>query len=127
MRCIQEGYNIIQGAPSTTRAPQIGVQDNIIWTKNPYLRDVVCIPHEVFIKGRRLIEIIIDHAHQVVGHFNHMKTSNYIRRSYWWPRMATDIESFCNSCAKCHVNKTSTQKPVRELGCVCVCYFVSLH
>ena len=25
--------------------------------------------------------------------------------------MATDIGSFCNSCAKCQVNKTSTQKP----------------
>ena len=91
--------------------PRFGVQDNIIWMKNPYLRNVVCIPHEVFIKGRRLIEIIIDHAHQVVGHFNHTKTSNYIQRSYWWPRMATDIGSFCNSCAKCQVNKTSTQKP----------------
>ena len=38
--------------------------------------------HNIF-KGRQLIEIIIDQAHQVVGHFNHLQTSNYIRRSYW--------------------------------------------
>ena len=72
--------------------PRFGVRDNLIWTKNPYRCNVICTPREVFLKGRRLIEIIIDQAHQVVGHFNHLKTSNYIRRSYWWPKMATDIE-----------------------------------
>ena len=39
------------------------------------------------------------------------KTSNYIRWSYWWPQMATDIEAFCRSCGKCQTNKTNTLKP----------------
>ena len=90
--------------------PRFGVQDDLIWTKNPYRCDIICIPREVFLKGRWLIEIIIDQAHQV-GHFNHLKTSSYIRRSCWWPKMATDIESFCKSCATCQMNKLSTQKP----------------
>ena len=58
-----------------------------------------------------MIEIIIDQAHQVIGHFNHLKTFNYIRRLYWWPKLATDIELFCTSCATCQINKMSTQKP----------------
>ena len=78
--------------------PRFGVRDNLIWTKNPYRCDVICIPREAFFKGRRVIEIIIDQAHQVVGHFNHLKTSNYIRRLYWWPKLATDVELFCTSC-----------------------------
>ena len=64
-----------------------------------------------FQRGRRLIEIIIDHAHQTIGHYGQWKTSNYIRWSYWWPQMATDIEAFCRSCRKCQTNKTDMQKP----------------
>jgi hypothetical protein len=42
---------------------RFGMRDGLIWTKNLYRRDVVCIPHSAFLKGRRLIEVIIDHAH----------------------------------------------------------------
>jgi Integrase zinc binding domain len=69
------------------------------------------VPRNVFHGGRRMIEIIIDHAHQTVGHYSQLKTSNYIRKAYWWPSMATDIELFCTSCARCQMNKTSTQRP----------------
>jgi Integrase zinc binding domain len=69
------------------------------------------MPRNVFHGGRRMIEIIIDHAHQTVGHYSQLKTSNYIRRAYWWPSMATDIELFCTLCVKCQMNKTSTQQP----------------
>jgi Integrase zinc binding domain len=89
-----------------------GVHDGLIWTKNLYKRDVICIPHSVFLKGRRLIEVIINHAHQVVGHFGQLKTLNYIRRVYWWPGMATDVDSFCTSCVKCQTSKDSTKKPI---------------
>jgi Integrase zinc binding domain len=58
-----------------------------------------------------MIEIILDHAHQTVGHYSQLKTSNYIRKAYWWPSKATDIELFCTSCVKCQMNKTSTQLP----------------
>jgi hypothetical protein len=42
--------------------PRFGVHDGLIWSKNPLGRDVVCIPRESFLKGRRLTEVIIDHA-----------------------------------------------------------------
>jgi hypothetical protein len=69
------------------------------------------VARNLFHRGRRMIEIIIDHAHQTVGHYSQLKTSNYIRRAYWWPSMATDIELVCTSCVKCQMKKTSTQRP----------------
>jgi Integrase zinc binding domain len=90
---------------------KFGIRDGLIWTKNQLRRDIVCVPRNVFHGGRRMIEIIIDHAHQTVGHYSQLKTLNYIRRAYWWPSMATDIKLFCTSCAKCQMNKMSTQLP----------------
>jgi Integrase zinc binding domain len=71
---------------------KFAIRDRLIWTKNQLWRDIVCVPRNVFHGGRRMIEIIIDHAHQTVGHNSQLKTSNYIRRAYWWPSMANDIE-----------------------------------
>jgi Integrase zinc binding domain len=90
---------------------KFGIRDRLIWTKNQLRRNIVCMPWNVFHEGRRMIEIIIDHAHQTVGHYSQLKTLNYVRRVYWWPSMATDIELFCTSCVKCQMNKTSTQWP----------------
>jgi Integrase zinc binding domain/RNase H-like domain found in reverse transcriptase len=90
---------------------KFGIRDGLIWTKNQLRRDIVCVPRNVFHGGKRMIEIIINHTHQTVGHYIQLKTSNYIRRAYWWPKMATDIELFCTSCARCQMNKTSTQWP----------------
>jgi Integrase zinc binding domain len=90
---------------------KFGIQDGVIWTKNQLRHDVVCVPRNIFHGGRRMFEIIIGHAHQTVGHYSQLKTSNYIRRAYWWPSIATNIELFCTSCAKCQMNKTSTQLP----------------
>ena len=91
--------------------PRFSIRDGLIWTKNQLKCDVICIPQDAFQRGRRLIEIIIDHAHQTIGHYGQRKTSNYIRQSYWWLQMATNIEAFCRSCGKCQTNKTDMLKP----------------
>jgi Integrase zinc binding domain len=90
---------------------KFGIQDGLILTKNQLWRNIVCVPQNVFQGGRRMIEIIINHTHQTVGHYSQLKISNSIRRDYWWPSMATNIELFCTLCAKCQMNKTSTQLP----------------
>ena len=96
----------------TTRCPpKVQHLGRANWTKNQLKCDVICIPWDTFQRGRRLIEIIIDHAHQTIGNYGPWKTSNYIPCSYWWPQMATDIEAFCRSCRKCQTNKTNMQKP----------------
>jgi hypothetical protein len=73
------------------------IRDGLIWTKNQLQRNIVCMPQNIFPRGRRLIKSFIDHAHQTVGHHSQLKTSNYIQRAYWWPSMATDIKLFCTS------------------------------
>src|SRR6266481_1058741 len=52
-----------------------GIKQNLIWTKNQMKRDVVCLPQKAFLRGRRLVEVILDHAHTRIGHFTH----------YHWP------------------------------------------
>ena len=58
--------------------PRFGIQEGLIWTKNQLKCDVICILRDAFQQGRRLIKIIIDHAHQTIGHYGQWKTSNYI-------------------------------------------------
>ena len=58
--------------------PRFGIWEGLIWTRNQLKHDVICIPQDAFQRGRRLIEIIIDHAHQTIGHYGQWKTSNYI-------------------------------------------------
>src|SRR6266481_3859430 len=95
--------------------PHFGIRGKLIWTKSQMGRDVVCIPQKAFLRGRRLVEIIIDQAHTTIGHFGQFHTSRYIRRYYWWPSMGTDIDRYCSSCGPCQVTKDSNQKPSRLL------------
>ena len=48
--------------------PRFGIWEGLIWTKYQLKRDVICIPWDTFQRGRRLIKIIINHAHQTIGH-----------------------------------------------------------
>ena len=90
---------------------RFGVHDGLIWTKNQMGRDIVCLPWKAFLRGRRLVKIIIDQAHTMIGHFGQSAPSCYIWRYYWWPSMGTDIELFCSSCASCQVMKDLNEKP----------------
>lgn len=85
-------------------------QHGLIRTQNAIGDAVICIPNALF-KGRRVTEIIIDNAHRTIGHHQLRKTSQYIRRWYWWPTIVKDLESFCKSCGLCQTTKTSTQRP----------------
>jgi hypothetical protein len=87
------------------------VVNGLVWPKNQLNRDVVSVPREVFLRGRRIVEMIIDHAHKAIGHFGQLKMSLYVRRYYWWPNMAKDIAVFCDLCDTCQVLKTSNKKP----------------
>ena len=88
-----------------------GCKEGLVFTKNQLKWDVLCIPHEAFVKGRRLIAIISDHAHLIIGHFGQFKTAQYIRRYFWWTSIAQDIEKFCMSCSACTASKDTNSKP----------------
>ena len=87
------------------------ITDALIYHTDRFQRCLICIPHGAILRGRRLSELIIDHAHNLLGHLGHFRTLNYVRRYYWWPTMASDIKAFCKTCGRCQMNKTNTQKP----------------
>ena len=80
------------------------IREGFIYTMNRNSEEVLCVPRLTFGK-RTTTQILIDHAHTTLGHFGNQKTSEYLRRWFWWPRMGTETEKFCISCAKCQVSK----------------------
>ncbi|KIJ34036.1 hypothetical protein M422DRAFT_263998 [Sphaerobolus stellatus SS14] len=57
---------------------QFAMRDKLLFTKNQLGRDVLCILEDAFLRGKRLVEIIIDQAHKIIGHFGAYKTAKYI-------------------------------------------------
>lgn len=89
---------------------QYSVVKGLIVVNNRAGERVVCVPQGKL--GERTIRgAIIEQAHEVVGHFGPHKTSEYIRRSFWWPGINALTEKFCASCAICARAKPSNQKP----------------
>jgi hypothetical protein len=89
--------------------PVFKVVDGLIYNKNRLGNDCLCIPRSGLKGKRSLPDIVIDHAHTIVGHLGPQRTSEYCRRWFWWPRMGIDIERYCNSCGTCQMMKTSNQ------------------
>ena len=71
---------------------------------------MICVSPKAIHKGKWLIEIIIDHAHNIIGHFGQFKTSQYIRRYFWWQSMPHDIELYCKTCSTCVTSKDTNSK-----------------
>lgn len=83
--------------------------DGLIWTTSWNDQRVVCIPRTKH--GEQLLPgIILDQAHRSLGHYGFQRTSEYVRRWYWWPRMVTDAREFCKTCGECQQCKGDTKK-----------------
>jgi transposase InsO family protein len=93
------------------RFESFSIIDGLIYHSDRFENSLLCIPREAFLRGRRLTELIIDHAHNLLGHLGALRTLGYIRRYYWWPTMAKDTSEFCRSCTKCQMTKASNQHP----------------
>jgi transposase InsO family protein len=87
------------------------VEDGLVYHTDRLDHKLLCIPRETFLRGRRMTELIIDHAHSILGHFGPFRTSSYIRRYYWWPTLTKDVLEFCQTCGRCQMNKPSNQRP----------------
>ena len=48
---------------------RFGIKQGLIFMKNNLSRDVICISPKAIHKGKQLIKVIIDHAHNIIGHF----------------------------------------------------------
>src|SRR5271170_4813404 len=86
------------------------VKHSLIYYSTNSDNRVLCIPHSEF-RGRRVIELVIDQAHKIVGHMGPRITANYVQHFFWWPSLGSDVKTFCNSCATCQAIKTSNVRP----------------
>jgi hypothetical protein len=63
----------------------------------------------------RLPEVIISHAHQVLGHLGRTKAYRNLFNFYWWSSMASKVDKFCPPCVECQRTKPSNRPPLSLL------------
>ncbi|KAL7280521.1 hypothetical protein ACG7TL_005453 [Trametes sanguinea] len=114
MTAVRQGYahdstlRKVQEQPEQHKA--FAIRDGFIYTKNRRGDEVLCLPRALYNK-RSIIELIIDRAHTTLGHLGAQRTSDYVRRWFWWPALRRDVDKFCISCGTCQTTKASTQLP----------------
>ena len=86
-------------------------QEGLLYMDRTEGLPVLCIPRTMH-KSRRLTEVIIDQAHQTIGHAGSERTSKYIHKFYWWSTLSKDVTKFCATCRTCQAVKPSTQRPM---------------
>ncbi|KZP08307.1 hypothetical protein FIBSPDRAFT_761612, partial [Athelia psychrophila] len=59
------------------------IEGGVVYTKSRLSVEVMCVPRALLGK-RSLPGIVIDHAHEILGHLGAQKTSEYLRRWFWW-------------------------------------------
>ncbi|KAI0361862.1 hypothetical protein OH77DRAFT_1388627, partial [Trametes cingulata] len=59
------------------------VRDGLIWHLGRHNDWVLCIP-KVHHRHRLVTELIVSSAHAALGHLGSRRTSDYVRRWYWW-------------------------------------------
>lgn len=114
IKAIQSGYKEdptfrkILEQPTQHRA--FTMRDGLIYSKNRLDEEVLCIPRALH-QRRAITELVIDRAHTALGHLGPQRTSEYVRRWFWWPALRKDIDKFCTTCGVCNTTKISTQMP----------------
>jgi len=87
------------------RMPQEGfeVRDGLL-----YKDDKIYIP-----RYRDIIRLILQEYHDnpLGGHFGIAKTTEAVKRTYYWEKMNQDVKAYVQSCDYCQRNKTNKQKP----------------
>jgi hypothetical protein len=84
--------------------PLFRIHNGLVWTQNRGGEEVLCIPSAKSLETTIRVRIV-EQAHQVVGHFGSQRTSDYIRKWYWWLRIHSDVEKYCRSCEMCARSK----------------------
>jgi RNase P/RNase MRP subunit p29 len=62
-----------------------------------------------------LREFVITAGHEVLAHAGAEITLSFLRRYFWWDKMAKDVTDFCRSCEPCARGKTTTRKPFGKI------------
>jgi hypothetical protein len=106
LKSIHEGYEMDKLFRKVMESPSdfggFTVRNGFLYSKSRMENEVLCIPRTMHGK-RRIPEILISEAHEVLGHFGSHKMAEYVRCEYWWPTMSADIVKFCATCGMCQV------------------------
>lgn len=108
--CLKQGYALDPVIKKVLDAPtaflQFKVEDGLIYARNVAGKYCLGIP-----RSAEMHALVIDEAHSTIGHLADDKTSVYLRRWYWWPKLGQEVEKFCASCGACAMVKTHNQAP----------------
>lgn len=55
-------------------------------------------------------KMVMKSLHDDSGHLGLDKTYGFIKDCFYWPRMKSDVEEYCKSCARCIKRKTLPKK-----------------
>ena len=87
-------------------------ENDLLFCRNQGDEIVLCVPKGVHKDTNKSLRgLVIESAHAVVGHFGPQKTSDYVRRWYWWSCIYSDVTVFCKSCKRCQQSKAMTLRP----------------
>lgn len=73
-----------------------------------------CMPEFQF-EGHSFRELITSQVHSIIVHLSSSKTLQYIRASFRWKSMVSDIDYFCKTCSTCVMNRSTSQQPMGKL------------
>ena len=90
-----------QNRMNTNLRPQLTLVDNI-----PYLNTRMYIPEG----NLRLEALETCHDSTLAGHYGRRKTSELVKRKFWWPGLEKTVKDFCDSCDTCARAKTPRHK-----------------
>ncbi|TFK79065.1 hypothetical protein K466DRAFT_506218, partial [Polyporus arcularius HHB13444] len=87
LRILKQGYRddavCRKIVDNPTHHERFRLRDGIVEHLNNRGTWVMCVPESKH--GRkRLAQVILEHAHTVMGHLGVKKTNEYVRRWFWW-------------------------------------------
>lgn len=108
IKALTSGYNQDPVTRKLMKVLQKGPLDNYRLSEHKLLfRNKVYIPN---IQSLKLSALTEHHDHITAGHFGVRKTLERLSRDYYFPKMASFVEDYVNSCDLCQRNKHSTHK-----------------
>jgi len=103
-----QGWREGQLLPKDLAAKRTKSQDGL-WMRE----DKIMIPPVEALR-QEIISVCHDDPHS--SHFGHAKTTELVRRHYWWESVGEDVKRYVKTCATCQRTKVSRHKPYGELA-----------
>ena len=85
------------------------MQDCEIHASRIYYKERILLPWDDELKTQIIYRT---HSIGLGGHPDQVKTLDLVSRSYWWPRMFRDIETFVQACQLCTRMKAPCTSPL---------------